>query len=158
MVFVVCQGTLSLWTFSFGDFQFVAKTDGGEAKILVVAFDASLDLGFEIIGCGDSARFQRAGKSAGQSTGKRGNNVIHRGGKRRGVLYAVILSVAAMHSKMQRLREAFNVRVAEGPFFLNQTNPGGMNKFTHERLPSQEMPGKSKSYKQQRGRLFVVLN
>jgi hypothetical protein len=46
----------------------VVKLNCREAKQLAVGFDAAFDVGFEIICCGDSTRFQRAGKCAGQST------------------------------------------------------------------------------------------
>ncbi len=65
---MVGERAIRLGTFSFGDFQLVTEADSSDAKELVVAFDATLDLRFQIVCCGDSTRFQRAGKSAGQST------------------------------------------------------------------------------------------
>jgi hypothetical protein len=119
---VVGQGAIRFWALALWDFELVAETDGGEAKELVVAFDAAFDIGFQIVCCGDSARFQRAGKCAGQSTGERGDDVVNGGGKRRGVFNAVIFGVAAVDAKMKRLREALDVRVTEWPFFLDQTD------------------------------------
>ncbi len=64
------EGAVGFGTFAFGDFQFVAQVDGGNAEEFVIGFDAAFDVGLEVVGCGDSARFQRAGKCAGQSTGE----------------------------------------------------------------------------------------
>jgi hypothetical protein len=111
MVLVVGERAVRLGALSFWNFQLVAEAHGCETKILVVAFDAALDLGLKIICCRDSARFQRAGKCAGQSTGERRNDVIDGGGKRRSVFHAVIFCVAAMRPKMKGLRESFDVRL-----------------------------------------------
>jgi hypothetical protein len=132
MVLVVRQGAVGLGTFPLRNSQLVAEIDGGDAKEFVVAFDAAFDIGFQIICCGDSARFQRAGKCAGQSTSERGDDMVDGGGKRRGVFHAVIFGVAAMHAKMKRLRESLDVRVTERPFLLDQTDFGCVNNFTHE--------------------------
>ena len=133
---MVGQGAIRFWALALWNFQFVAETYGGETKEFVVAFDAAFNIGFQIICCGDSARFQRAGKCAGQSTGERGDDVVNGGGKRRGVFNAVIFGVAAVDAKMKRLREALDVRVTEWPFFLDQADFCGMNQFTHECLPN----------------------
>ena len=69
MVFVIGQGTVRFGALSFRNFQLVAEAHGCETKVFVVSFNAALDLGLKIICCRDSARFQRAGKCAGQSTG-----------------------------------------------------------------------------------------
>jgi len=134
MVFVIGQSAVCLGALTFRNFQFVAETHSGETKILIVAFNAAFDFGLKIICCRDSARFQRAGKCAGQSTGERRNDVIDRGGKRCSVFHAVIFCVAAMCPKMKRLRESFDVRIAERLFLLNQSDSGGMNKLTHRHL------------------------
>ncbi len=136
IVLVVGQRAIRLGALSFRNFQLVSETDGGDAKELVVAFDAAFDIGFEIVRCGDSARFQRAGKRAGQSTGERGDDVVDGGGKRRGVFHAVILGVATVHAKMKGLRKSLNVRVTERPFLLDQTDFGCVNNLTHESLHS----------------------
>jgi hypothetical protein len=114
---VVGQSAVCLRAFAFRDFQFVAEFHSGETKILVVAFNAAFDLGLKIVCGGDSARFQRAGKCAGQSTGERRDDMIDGSGKRRSVFHAVIFCVAAMRPKMKRLRKSFDVRVAEGLSF-----------------------------------------
>jgi hypothetical protein len=124
---VVGQGAIRFWALALWDFELVAETDGGEAKELVVAFDAAFDIGFQIVCCGDSARFQRTGKCAGQSTGERGDDVVNGGGKRRGVFNAVIFGVPAVDAKMKRLGEALDVRIAKRPFLLDQTDFCGMN-------------------------------
>ena len=68
---MVSQCAVGLGALSFGDFEFVTETDGGESKEFIVSFDAAFNLGFQIVRRRDSARFQRAGKCAGQSTGER---------------------------------------------------------------------------------------
>jgi hypothetical protein len=155
---VVGQGAIRLGALSLRDFQLVSEADGGDAKEFVVAFDAAFDVGFQIICCGDSARFQRAGKCAGQSTSERGDDVVDGGGKRRGVFHAVIFGVPAVHAKMKWLRKSFNVRFTERPFLLDQTDFCGMNKFTHGFLPGDQILEKTKSYRRDCGLLFVVLN
>jgi hypothetical protein len=129
---VVGQGAIRFWALALWNFQFVAETDGGETKEFVIALDAAFDIGFQIICCGDSARFQRAGKCAGQSTGERGDDVVNGRGKRRSIFNAIIFGVAAVDAKMKRLREALDVRVTERPFLLDQTDFGCVNNFTHE--------------------------
>jgi hypothetical protein len=131
---VVGQSAVRLKALSFRDFQLVAEFHGGETKILVVSFNAAFDFGLKIICCRDSARFQRAGKCAGQSTGERRNDVINGGGKGRSVFHAVIFCVAAVRPKMKWLRESFDVRVTERLFLLNQSDSGSMNKLTHRHL------------------------
>src|SRR5713226_1675096 len=158
MVLVVGQCAIRLWTFSLRNLKFVSETDGGNAKELVVAFDAAFDLGFQIVCCGDSARFQRAGKCAGQSTGERGDNVVDGGGKRRSVFHAVISGVAAVHAKMKWLRESLDVGVPERSFFLDQTDFGCVNNFTHESLLFKEMLLERKRCKRGRRPLFVILD
>ena len=131
---MVGEGAVRFSAFALGDFQLVAQIYGGDAEEFIIAFDAAFDVGYEIVGSGDSARFQRAGKCAGQSTGERGDDVVDGGGKRRGVLHAVILGVAAMHAEMERLFEALDVGVAEGPLLLHQPDLCGVNEFAHEFL------------------------
>jgi len=111
IVFVICQSAVCLGALTFRNFQLVAETHSGETKILIVAFNAAFDFGLKIICCRDSARFQRAGKGAGQSTGERRNDVVDGGGERRNVFHAVIFCVAAMRPKMKGLRESFDVRL-----------------------------------------------
>ncbi len=155
---MVSQGAVRLGALALRNFQLVAEIDGGDAKELVIAFDAAFDIGFQVICCGDSARFQRAGKCAGQSTSERRDNVVDGGGKRRGVFHAVIFGVAAVHAKMKRLRESLYVRVTERPFLLDQTDFCGVNEFTHEFLPCHRILEKQKSYKRDCGLLLIVLN
>jgi hypothetical protein len=155
---VAGQGAVRFGALALRDFELVAETDGGEAKELVVAFDAALNIGFQIVCSWDSARFQRAGKCAGQSTGERGDDVVNGSGKRRGVFNAVIFGVATVDAKMKRLGEALDVRIATRPFLLDQTDFCGMNQFTHECLPPQKMPQKRNSYRRGCGLLFIVLN
>jgi hypothetical protein len=85
-----------------------------------------------MICCGDSARFQRAGKCAGQSTGKPGDDVIHSRRQRLHFLFHAIKSrVTPVHPEMQWFLEAFDVRLAKWPFLLHQTDSRRMNNFTH---------------------------
>jgi hypothetical protein len=140
------KGAVGFGTLAFGDFQFVAQVDGGDAKEFVIGFDAAFDVGFEMIGCGDSARFQRAGKCAGQSTSERGDDVIDGGGHRLAVFHAVVLGVAAVRAEMQRFLESFDVRLAKGTLLLHQPDSRGMNDFTHDGLLPREMSCDVKSY------------
>jgi hypothetical protein len=140
------QGAVGFGAFAFRDFQFVAQVYGGDAKEFVIGFDAAFDVGFEVVGCGDSARFQRAGKCAGQSTGERGDDVVDGRGHWLAVFHAVILGVAAVRAEMQWLFESFNVRVAKGALLLNQPDARGMNDFAHDGLLTREMSCKVKSY------------
>ena len=140
------EGAIGFGAFAFGDFQFVAQVHGGDAEEFVIGFDAAFDVGFEMIGCGDSARFQRAGKCAGQSTGEGGDDVIDGGGHRLAVFHAVILGVAAVRAEMQRLFKPFDVCVAEGALLLHQADSSGMNHFSHDGLPTREMTCGVKSY------------
>jgi hypothetical protein len=133
------EGAVGFGAFTFGDFQFVAQLHGGNAEESVIGFDAAFDVGFEMICCGDSARFQRAGKCAGQSTGERGDDVIDGGEHRVAALHAVILGVAAVRAEMQRLFESFDVRVAEGALLLHQADSSGVNDFSHDGLLPREM-------------------
>jgi hypothetical protein len=158
MVLVIGESAIRFRALALRNFQLVAETDGGDAKKLVVAFDAAFDLRFQIVCCGDSTRFQRAGKCAGQSTGERGDDVVDGSGKRSSVLDTVEFRVATVHSKVKGLRESFDVRVTEWPLLLNQANSGSMNKLTHRHLSKKQIPQERKSYKQVRRELLVVLN
>ena len=127
-------------TVGFGFFpnrysKVIAKLDRGEAKHLAVGFDAAFDISFQVICCGDSTRFQRAGKCAGQSTGECGDDVIDGGGKLRRWVYAIKPRIPSMHAKMQRLLESLDVRIAERPLLLNQSDFCRVNKFAHVYLP-----------------------
>jgi hypothetical protein len=120
VVFVSGEGAVGFGFLSFGDFEAVAQFYGGKAKQLAIGFDAPFHVGFEIFCCGDSTRFQRAGKCAGQSTSESGDNVIDRGGHGRYVgLYAVKFRVAAMHAEMQGFVEALDMGIAKRPLFLH---------------------------------------
>jgi hypothetical protein len=140
------KSAVGFGAFALRDFQFVAQIYGGDAEEFVIDFDASLDVGLEVICCGDSARFQRAGKCAGQSTGEGGYDVIDGRGHGRAVFHAVILGVAAVGAKMQRLFESFYIRIAKGPFLLHQPDSRGMNDFAHMDLLTREMSCDVKSY------------
>jgi len=114
------KGAVGFGFLASGNFEAIAKFYGGQTEHLAVGFNASFDVGFQIVCCGDSARFQRAGKCAGQSTSESGDNVVDRGGHRRYVgLYAIKFRVTAMHAEMQRLVKAFDVGFAKRPLFLN---------------------------------------
>jgi hypothetical protein len=140
------EGAIGFGALAFWDFQFVTQFHGGDAKQFVIGFDAAFDVGFEVIGCGDSTRFQRAGKCAGQSTGERGDDVIDGRGHRLAVFHAVILGVAAVRAELQRFFESFNVRLAKGTLLLHQPDSRGMNDFAHEVLLPREMSCDVKSY------------
>jgi hypothetical protein len=144
--FVMRESAVGLGALAFGDFQLVTQVHGGDAKEFVIGFDAAFDVGFEMVCCGDSTRFQRAGKCAGQSTSERGDDVIDGGGHRLAVFHAVILGVAAVRAEMQWLFESFNVRLAKGALLLHQPDSSRMNDFAHDGLLTREMSGDVESY------------
>jgi hypothetical protein len=140
------EGAVGFSAFTFGNFQLVAQVHGGDAEEFIIGFDAAFDFGFEMIGCGDSARFQRAGKCAGQSTGERRDNMIDGGRHRLAILHAVVFGVAAVRAELQRFFESFNVRLAKGALLLHQPDSRGMNDFTHDGLLIGEMTCRTRSY------------
>lgn len=158
MVFMVGEGAVRFGAFALGNFQLVAEVYGGDAEEFIVAFDAAFDVGYQIVSCRDSTRFQRAGKCAGQSTGERRDDMIDGRWNRFGALHAVVLCVAAMHAEVQRFFESLDVRIAEWTLLLHQPDPRGMNDFTHDFLLGLEMHGLVKSYSRGAGFLIVVLN
>jgi hypothetical protein len=70
VVFVVSESSFGFRLFSLGNFQVIFETYSRDAEDFSIFFDAPFHIRFQFIRCGDSARFQRAGKCAGQSTGK----------------------------------------------------------------------------------------
>ena len=70
VVLVMREGPIRLGALASRDSQLVPKFDRGDAEEFFVSFDSSFDLSFQMICRGDSARFQRAGQCAGQSTGE----------------------------------------------------------------------------------------
>jgi hypothetical protein len=136
IVFVMRKRAVGLGALSFGNFHVIPQLHCRNSKQLIVRFNSSFDIGFQVVCCGDSARFQRAGKCAGQSTSKRGNDVVNccRQGFR--VLYAVILRIAPVGAELQRLREALDMRLPKRPFLLNQPDFRRVNDFTHRPPPS----------------------
>jgi hypothetical protein len=158
MVLMAGEGAVGFGAFAFGDFQPVAQIYGGDAKEFVIALDAAFDVGYQVVSCRDSARFQRAGKCAGQSTSERRDDVIDGGRQRLGGFHAIILCVAAMHAEVQGFFESLDVRIAEWALLLHQPNLCGMNEFAHDFLLGLEMHGLVKSYSRGAGFLLVVLN
>jgi hypothetical protein len=145
-VFVMRKSAVGFGALAFRNFQFVAKVYGGDAEEIVIRFDAAFDFGFEMICSRDSARFQRAGKCAGQSTGEGGDDVIDCGGQRGRVLHPVVLGVAAMRAKVQWLRKSLDVSIAKRAFLLDQADFRGMNHFAHIHLSDFRMRLQSKGY------------
>jgi hypothetical protein len=144
------ESAIGFGAFAFGDSQFVTQIYGGDAEEFVIGFDAAFNVGFEMICCGDSTRFQRAGKCAGQSTSERRDDMIDGRRHRLAVFHAVILGIAAVRAEMQRLFESFDVRVAEGALLLHQPDSRGMNDFAHEGLLTREMNRPVRSYSAKR--------
>ena len=70
VVLVVRESSFGFCLFSLGNFQVIFEIYGRDAEDFSIFFDAPFDIRFQFIRCRDSARFQRAGKCAGQSTGK----------------------------------------------------------------------------------------
>jgi hypothetical protein len=119
VVLVIGKGTVRFRAFSLGDFQPIAQAHRGDTEQLVVRLNAALDVSFQIIRCGDSARFQRAGKCAGQSTGERGDDVIDGGRQRLDVFRSIVFRIATVRTEMQRLGKPLDMRVAVWPLFLH---------------------------------------
>ena len=59
------ERAVGLRSFAARNFQPIFQVDRRDSKKFVVPFDASFHVGFQVVCCGDSARFQRAGKCAG---------------------------------------------------------------------------------------------
>jgi len=134
-ILVVRESAIGFGAFTFWNFQFVPKIYCGDAEEFVIRFDAPFHVRFQMICCVDSARFQRAGKCAGQSTGERRDDVVDCGRQRCGVFHAVIFGISAMRAELQWLRESLDVRFAKRPLFLYQANSRRMNHFAHKHLP-----------------------
>jgi hypothetical protein len=134
IILMIGERAVGFGFFSGRNFEMVMKFDGGQAKQLAVRFDAAFDVGHQIIGCGYSARFQRAGKCAGQSTSKGRNDVIDGGGEFLRRVHTIKPGIAPVHSKVQRLLEPFNVRFAKGPLLLHQFDSCRVNEFAHKHL------------------------
>lgn len=115
-------------------FQLVAQLDGGDANQLFFGFDAPFDFGFQIVGGGDSARFQRAGQCAGQSTGQCRKQVVDGGRQRLGRLDLVERRIAGMHAKAQRFCKTFDVRFPQRALPLHNVNPCPVYDFAHVNL------------------------
>ena len=158
VVFVVRESSFGFRLFSLGDFQVILETYSRDAEDFSIFFDAPFDIRFQFIRCGDSARFQRAGKCAGQSTGERGDDVVNCCRQRRRVLHPIKSCVASMRPKLQRLRESFNMSLSQRPLLLNQADFCRVNDFAHD-LPlsgrCDDSPGR---FKRARYSLFIVLN
>src|SRR5713226_1735937 len=124
-----------------GNFQAVTQLDRGDAHQLVFALDAAFDVGLEVILCGDSARFQRAGQRAGKSTSERSDNMVDRGGEGLSRLHLVKRRVAAMHAKAQRLSEALDMRLAQRALLLHNSDLRDVHELTHGPPPWSERCG-----------------
>lgn len=131
---MVSQCAIRLCALAFWNFQFVAQVHSGNAEEFFLGLDAALDFGFQLVFCWDSARFQRAGKCAGQSTAQGGNDVIDSCRQWRSILYAIILRTTTVRAEVQRLLESFNVRVAEWTLLLHQPDARRVNEFAHDDL------------------------
>jgi hypothetical protein len=118
IVFVKCERAVGLRSFAPRYFQAIFQVHRRDSEQLIVRFNSPFNIGFQVVCCGDSARFQRAGKCAGQSTGESGNDVVNCGRQRFRVLHAVILRVSAVRTELQRFREALDMRFPKRPFLL----------------------------------------
>ncbi len=122
---------VGLTALSGGDFQAVTQLDRGDAHQLFFALDAAFDVSLEVILCGDPARLQRAGQRAGKSTSERSDKVVDRGGEGLSRLHLVKRGVAAMHAKPQWLGEPLDMRLAQRPLLLDDSDLRDMHKLTH---------------------------
>jgi len=62
------EGAVRFGALAFWNLQFVAKFYSRNAEELFISLDAAFHFGFQMICCGDPARFQRASECACQST------------------------------------------------------------------------------------------
>jgi hypothetical protein len=154
----MCERTVGFGALAFGYFQAVAQVDRRDSEQLIVRFNSSLDIGFQVVCCGDSARFQRAGKCAGQSTSQSRNDVVNCRRDRFRVFYAIILCVSTVRSKMQWLREALDMRFSKGSFLLHQPDFRRVNDFTHLSPPLNRCFGAPAGFCQMKQRSFIVLD
>ncbi len=68
---VLLERAVELRALTMRDLHPVAQLHRRDAEQFLFAFNAALDVGLEVVLRGDSARFQRAGKCARESTGER---------------------------------------------------------------------------------------
>jgi hypothetical protein len=71
IVFVMRKRAVGFGALSLGNFHVISQLHCRNSEQLIVRFNSSFDIGLQVVCCRDSARFQRAGKCAGQSTGER---------------------------------------------------------------------------------------
>lgn len=128
---MVGEGAIGLCAAPHGNFQTIAQVDAINEEDFLFRPDLGLDLGHQVVLAGDSARFQRAGKCAGQSTGETGDDVIDGRGQRLGRRRIIKCRIAPVHAKLQRLSESFDVRRAVRAFLLLDTYPRGVNDLSH---------------------------
>ena len=131
---------------SFGGFALIrlraqAQTDMDAANDEDVVFGFDLAGGFPdepFLSRRYSARFQRAGKSARQSTGGAGHHVIEGGGVGgEGVgRDLVVRGDGAVYTKGHRLRLRREERLADRPFLPFDPHVGTVDHFSHEDSPS----------------------
>lgn len=133
------EGAIGLASLAFRDLQPVVKLNRGDAEEFFVCLNTAFDVGLEMICCRNSARLQRAGECAGESTSKPGDDVIDRGRHGRGILHAVILGVTAVGAELQRLFEPFDMSFPQRPLLLHQADSRGMNDFSHDSLHAWRM-------------------
>jgi len=107
----------------------------GNDEQLLFGFNLCFYLGDEIVLRRDSARFQRAGQCAGQSTAQRSDQVVDGRRHRLGRLRFVERGIAAVHAIAQRLSEAFHVGQSQRPFLLFNADTRGMDQSSHGFLP-----------------------
>lgn len=90
------------------------QADLGDAQHAIDLFDVAFDASVDVVGGGDLTRFQRAGKSAGQSPRDAGDHVIERGrilgtGKVLAVFIAIKRTDPAVDPEMNGLFEAIEL-------------------------------------------------
>ena len=118
---------VSLGALALRNFKAITQLHVGDAKQFFFPFDAAFNVGFEVILRRDSARFQRAGQRARQSTAKRREQMINCRGQNLLWLQLVKRGVTAVEAEAQRLRKPFDVRLAQRPLLLNNLDFRGVN-------------------------------
>ena len=121
------------------DPEVVADVDALEHQDAAVQLDLALGVSPETTASGgDTARFQRAPERAGQSTGRRSDDVVERGGMRRASVRrdTVMLGDLAVHAECDTAGLGRQRRPAQGPFLPLDTHLGPVGNRTYAVAPS----------------------
>ena len=116
-------------------FQFELGMNAPDDQYTVFHFDfAHCIRGQAIVRSRDLTRLQRASKGAGQSTGRRRDDVVQCGRVRlqRPVRHLVVLGHGAVHSENHRLALGRQIRPSDWPLHALDSNLGTIHNVGHE--------------------------